>query len=65
MEHPSLSRYHAIFQYRSQRGDQDKDKEKDNKDKDKDKDKEDETTAPGFYLYDLNSTHGYDLNDDN
>ncbi|XP_071963209.1 kanadaptin-like [Antedon mediterranea] len=41
LDHPSLSRYHAVLQYRTI-GDNDHD--------------------PGFYLYDLDSTHGTTLN---
>ncbi|XP_033115928.1 kanadaptin-like [Anneissia japonica] len=41
LDHPSLSRYHAVLQYRSV-GDNNHD--------------------PGFYLYDLGSTHGTTLN---
>lgn len=41
MEHPSISRYHAIIQYRSIG---------------------DEVNHAGFYLYDLDSTHGTFLN---
>lgn len=37
LAHPSISRYHAIIQYRA---------------------KEDENNSKGFYLYDLESTHG-------
>lgn len=42
LEHPSISRYHALVQYR---GDTDGDR-----------------TLSGFYLYDLNSTHGTVVN---
>ncbi|XP_056424571.1 kanadaptin-like [Hyla sarda] len=43
LEHPSVSRYHAVLQYRSVPGtEQDQD--------------------PGFYVYDLGSTHGTFIN---
>lgn len=41
LEHPSVSRYHAIVQYRET---------------------EDENNTKGFYIYDLESTHGTFLN---
>ncbi|KAL3276335.1 hypothetical protein HHI36_011718 [Cryptolaemus montrouzieri] len=41
MQHPTISRYHAVLQYRSE---------------------ESETEEPGFYIYDLASTHGTFLN---
>lgn len=41
MEHPSISRYHAIIQYRAEA---------------------DDNKTVGFYLFDLESTHGTQLN---
>ncbi|KAJ8982848.1 hypothetical protein NQ317_016010 [Molorchus minor] len=41
MQHPTISRYHAILQYRSESS---------------------ENEVPGFYIYDLGSTHGTFLN---
>ncbi|KAJ8934387.1 hypothetical protein NQ314_013428 [Rhamnusium bicolor] len=41
MQHPTISRYHAVLQYRSEST---------------------ETEGPGFYIYDLGSTHGTFLN---
>ncbi|CAH1173882.1 unnamed protein product [Phaedon cochleariae] len=41
MQHPTISRFHAVLQYRSEPS---------------------ETEVPGFYLYDLGSTHGTFLN---
>ncbi|XP_063774965.1 LOW QUALITY PROTEIN: kanadaptin [Pseudophryne corroboree] len=43
LEHPSVSRYHAVLQYRSVAG-------------------SDPDEEPGFYVYDLGSTHGTFLN---
>ncbi|XP_058524117.1 kanadaptin [Ochotona princeps] len=43
LEHPSVSRYHAVLQHGAPDG-------------------ESEGTGPGFYLYDLGSTHGTFLN---
>ncbi|XP_040848925.1 kanadaptin-like isoform X1 [Ochotona curzoniae] len=43
LEHPSVSRYHAVLQHGAPDG-------------------ESEGTVPGFYLYDLGSTHGTFLN---
>ncbi|XP_062934123.1 kanadaptin isoform X2 [Cynocephalus volans] len=45
LEHPSVSRYHAVLQHRASGPDG-----------------ECEGQAPGFYLYDLGSTHGTFLN---
>lgn len=58
MAHPTISRYHAILQYRGPVGDTNED----------DSDEIEETKSlhytvePGWYLYDLNSTHGTFLN---
>ncbi|XP_044756683.1 kanadaptin [Coccinella septempunctata] len=41
MQHPTISRYHAVLQYRSEPS---------------------ETDGAGFYIYDLDSTHGTFLN---
>lgn len=41
MQHPTISRYHAVLQYRQ---------------------KPSKTEGPGFYIYDLDSTHGTFLN---
>ncbi|XP_050509875.1 kanadaptin [Diabrotica virgifera virgifera] len=41
MQHPTISRYHAVLQYRREGS---------------------ETDVPGFYIYDLGSTHGTFLN---
>ncbi|XP_072391326.1 uncharacterized protein ZK632.2 [Diabrotica undecimpunctata] len=41
MQHPTISRYHAVLQYRKEGS---------------------ETDVPGFYIYDLGSTHGTFLN---
>lgn len=43
MDHPTISRHHAVFQYRLQKGD-------------------DDQTKSGWYLYDLDSTHGTTVN---
>ena len=43
MDHPTISRHHAVFQYRLQKGDDDQSKS-------------------GWYLYDLDSTHGTFVN---
>ncbi|XP_012507867.1 PREDICTED: kanadaptin [Propithecus coquereli] len=45
LEHPSVSRYHAVLQHRASGPD-----------------KECDSHGPGFYLYDLGSTHGTFLN---
>ncbi|KAG8522449.1 Kanadaptin, partial [Galemys pyrenaicus] len=45
LEHPSVSRYHAVLQHRVP-----------------DPDGERDSPGPGFYLYDLGSTHGTFLN---
>ncbi|XP_065081408.1 kanadaptin [Ochlerotatus camptorhynchus] len=59
MAHPTISRYHAILQYKSVVGET-----KDNSDGEEEKgDKRQHVTIePGWYLYDLNSTHGTFLN---
>lgn len=49
LEHPSLSRYHAVVQYRGKgKGQTEDEKEED----------DEEVGEKGFYLYDLGSTHG-------
>nr|4H87_A Chain A, Kanadaptin [Homo sapiens]4H87_B Chain B, Kanadaptin [Homo sapiens] len=45
LEHPSVSRYHAVLQHRASGPDGECD-----------------SNGPGFYLYDLGSTHGTFLN---
>ncbi|XP_001659227.2 kanadaptin [Aedes aegypti] len=58
MAHPTISRYHAILQYRGA--------EQEAADVDSDEEEESKslhvTIEPGWYLYDLNSTHGTFLN---
>lgn len=63
MEHPTVSRHHAVLQYLSEARHKDG---SDNDDDDED-DKESETTEKpqfekGWYLYDLTSTHGSFVN---
>uniref|UniRef100_A0A1Q3EY53 Putative anion exchanger adaptor protein kanadaptin n=1 Tax=Culex tarsalis TaxID=7177 RepID=A0A1Q3EY53_CULTA len=55
MAHPTISRYHAILQYR---GPEEEEKEDD----DEEESARPVTVEPGWYLYDLNSTHGTFLN---
>ncbi|XP_041765557.1 kanadaptin [Anopheles merus] len=54
MAHPTISRYHAIFQYRAPLA-QEQDEEASTH-------RAHATNEPGWYLYDLNSTHGTFLN---
>nr|XP_040224057.2 kanadaptin [Anopheles coluzzii] len=54
MAHPTISRYHAIFQYRAPPA-QEQDEEASTH-------RAHATNEPGWYLYDLNSTHGTFLN---
>uniref|UniRef100_A0A182PV95 FHA domain-containing protein n=1 Tax=Anopheles epiroticus TaxID=199890 RepID=A0A182PV95_9DIPT len=54
MAHPTISRYHAIFQYRAP--------DKAEQDDDDATHRTHTTIASGWYLFDLNSTHGTFLN---
>ncbi|XP_055698017.1 kanadaptin [Phlebotomus papatasi] len=54
MAHPTVSRFHAVLQYRPE---QDKPQEEDAEDGQKKK-----KVEPGWYLYDLTSTHGTFVN---
>ncbi|XP_052888391.1 kanadaptin [Anopheles moucheti] len=56
MAHPTISRYHAILQYRASEGSEGKQKVEDATRP------VHATIEPGWYLYDLNSTHGTFLN---
>lgn len=55
MAHPTISRYHAILQYKSP-------PEETSDDSDEEATTKHVTIQPGWYLYDLNSTHGTYLN---
>ncbi|XP_055534938.1 kanadaptin [Wyeomyia smithii] len=55
MAHPTISRYHAILQYKSP-------PEATSDDSDEEDKPKHVTVEPGWYLYDLNSTHGTYLN---
>uniref|UniRef100_A0A182NN05 FHA domain-containing protein n=1 Tax=Anopheles dirus TaxID=7168 RepID=A0A182NN05_9DIPT len=58
MAHPTISRYHAILQYRAP-----DDTEQEEAEEEEDATRPKHVTAePGWYLYDLNSTHGTFLN---
>ncbi|KAG4077848.1 hypothetical protein HA402_013782 [Bradysia odoriphaga] len=58
MAHPTVSRYHAVFQYRPDvRSESDENAEEENESAIKKQDIE-----KGWYLYDLNSTHGSFVN---
>lgn len=61
MAHPTISRYHAVLQYRPEVSSKD-----DSSDSDDDNDTESSTPKPnvdkGWYLYDLSSTHGSFVN---
>ncbi|XP_062535936.1 kanadaptin [Armigeres subalbatus] len=58
MAHPTISRYHAILQYRAAVDDA----AKDESDEEEESKPAHITIEPGWYLYDLNSTHGTFLN---
>lgn len=58
MAHPTISRYHAVLQYRSNTNDDNDDTSNSSKDTTIQKPKVDK----GWYLYDLNSTHGTFVN---
>lgn len=65
MAHPTISRYHAVLQYRPNVANQNSDD--DSSDDDENSNKSDETNQKpkvdkGWYLYDLNSTHGTFVN---
>ncbi|XP_058813771.1 kanadaptin [Topomyia yanbarensis] len=56
MAHPTISRYHAILQFKSPTEETNYDSD------DEEKGKQCLNVEPGWYLYDLNSTHGTFLN---
>lgn len=57
MAHPTISRYHAILQYRGPAEEKEVEEEDD-----EEVARRHVTIEPGWYLYDLNSTHGTFLN---
>ncbi|XP_049535949.1 kanadaptin [Anopheles darlingi] len=60
LAHPTISRYHAVLQYRPaprDASDSEEDEEQNNKRR-----ATHATVEPGWYLYDLNSTHGTFVN---
>lgn len=60
MAHPTVSRYHAVFQYRPEvRNESD---ENDDDDDENEVEKKKSDIEKGWYLYDLNSTHGSFVN---
>ncbi|XP_050081610.1 kanadaptin isoform X2 [Anopheles aquasalis] len=60
LAHPTISRYHAVLQYRPAPRDA-SDSEEDEQQDDKRRSTH-ATVEPGWYLYDLNSTHGTFVN---
>lgn len=71
MAHPTISRYHAVLQYRSDIDNEDNNRDSSESDGDGDDDKSNSSTVSttqkpkvdkGWYLYDLNSTHGTFVN---
>ncbi|XP_039441986.1 kanadaptin [Culex pipiens pallens] len=57
MAHPTISRYHAILQYRGP-----EEQGEDGDEEEEETTKRHVTVEPGWYLYDLSSTHGTFLN---
>lgn len=67
MAHPTISRYHAVLQYRPDVENKDDDSDSSDDDNETDATNKDTTTKKpkvdkGWYLYDLNSTHGTFIN---
>lgn len=61
MAHPTISRYHAVLQYRPDVGTNKSDSDSDDDDDDN-SNTEKSKIEKGWYLYDLNSTHGTFVN---
>ena len=59
LDHPSISRYHAVLQYRPASPDE---KERDGEESKKSTVFSTNPREPGYYVYDLGSTHGTYLN---
>ena len=59
MAHPTISRFHAVFQYRP---DVTTSASLDENDADAKEDPKKPEIEPGWYIYDLNSTHGTFVN---
>lgn len=63
MEHPTVSRYHAVLQYLPEsKGDLGNDEDEDDETDSDDKNSQKNRMEPGWYLYDLSSTHGSFVN---
>lgn len=56
LAHPTISRFHAVLQYKGKDGDEEEEKEEESTEKKTNK------PEPGWYLYDLGSTHGTYIN---